>query len=78
MHRIEVNDQALPAHFSGGSSHTFGLAEAVELARQLDRLPASLIIYGIEGSSFTPGTNLSSEVEASAEKLIDQIVLELA
>jgi len=78
VHRLEVTDQPLPAYFSGGSTHTFGLAEAVELARQLDRLPASLIICGVEGQSFTPGADISTEVEAAAEKLIDQIVLELA
>ena len=73
IHRFEVSDQPLPAHFSGGSTHAFGLAEAVELARQLDRLPSSLTIYGIEGKSYDRATGLSPEVEAAAEKLIKEI-----
>ncbi len=78
IHRLEVGRHPLPAHFSGRSSHTFGLAEAVELARQLDRLPASLIIYGIEGKSFAPGPGLSPEVEAAAETVIEQLARELS
>ncbi len=77
IHRIEVNDQPLPAYLSCGSTHAFGLAEAVELARQLDRLPASLVIYGIEGRSFTPSTDLSPEVQAAAEMVIEQLAQEL-
>ena len=77
IHRLQVADRPLPAHFSGGSTHAFGLAEAVELARQLDRLPPNLVIYGIEGNSFDLASGLSPEVEIAAEKLIEQISQEL-
>ena len=77
LHRFEVNEQPLPAHFSGRSTHTFGLAEAVELARQLDRLPPRLVIYGIEGKSFAPGAELSPEVKAAAGTVIEQLAQEL-
>lgn len=77
IHRLGVSDQPLPAHFSGGSTHAFGLAEAVELARQLDRLPTSLTIYGIEGKSYDLATGLSPEVRQAAEKLIEQIAQEV-
>lgn len=78
IHRFEAAGQPLPALFSGGSSHAFGLAEAVELARQLDRLPTSLVIYGVEGKSFDLGTGLSPEVEAVVEVLTEKIVKGLA
>jgi len=78
IHQIEVDDRPLPAHFSGSSSHTFGLAEAVELGRRLDRLPASLIIYGIEGKSYALGEGLSPEVEAAANRLVKQLAQELS
>ena len=78
IHRLEVTDQPLPAHFSGGSTHAFGLAEAVELARQLDRLPPGLVIYGIEARDFTLGTGLSPEAQAAAESLIKQLAQELS
>jgi hydrogenase maturation protease len=77
IHCLEVGDQPLPAHFSGGSTHAFGLAEAVELARQLDRLPAQLTIFGIEGQDYDLASGLSPEVETAAGKLIAQIIQEL-
>ena len=77
IHCLEVGDQPLPAHFSGGSTHAFGLAEAVELARQLDRLPAQLTIFGIEGQDYDLASGLSPEVETAAGKLIAQFSQEL-
>ena len=77
IHRFEAAGQPLPALFSGSSTHAFGLAEAVELARQLDRLPPSLVIYGVEGKSFTPGEGLSPEVEAAVPGVIQQITQDI-
>lgn len=77
IHRLRVADRPLPAQFSGGSSHAFGLAEAVELARQLDCLPPDLLIYGIQGKDFALGAGLSPEVEAAAARLVEQISQEL-
>jgi hydrogenase maturation protease len=78
IHRLEAAGRALPAFFSGHSTHAFGLAEAIELARQLDRLPAQLVVYGIEGDSFELGRGLSPEVEAAAGIVTEQIAQELA
>jgi hydrogenase maturation protease len=78
IHRFEATGQPLPALFSGGSTHAFGLAEAIELARSLDRLPAELVVYGVEGRVFELGTGLSPEVEAAAGILIKQIAEELS
>ena len=56
------------------STHAFGVAEAVELARLLDRLPPSLWIYGIEGSRFEPGAPVSPEVAEAVEKVAQEIL----
>lgn len=55
------------------STHAFGLYEAVELARTLDRLPDHLLIYGIEGRQFAPGERPSAEVEKAVEVVAQQI-----
>jgi hydrogenase assembly chaperone HypC/HupF len=55
------------------STHAFGLYEAVELARTLGRLPDKLLIYGIEGDQFVPGTRPSAEVEKAVELVAQQI-----
>jgi hydrogenase maturation protease len=44
------------------SSHSFGPAEAIELARVIGRLPERIRIYGIEGAKFEPGVAPSTEV----------------
>lgn len=56
------------------STHSFGVAEAVELARLLDRLPPSLWIYGIEGSRFEAGAEVSAAVARAVEKVAQQIL----
>jgi len=60
-----------------GSSHSFGLHEAIELARALKRLPRRLILYGIEGKSFGLGGELSPDVKEAAPRVADRIVAEL-
>jgi hydrogenase maturation protease len=47
------------------SSHGFGLAEAVALARALGTLPKALHLVGIEGAAFTVGTTPSAAVQAA-------------
>ena len=42
------------------STHLLGVAEAVELGRELDRLPQRLTVYGIEGERFDVGEGLSA------------------
>jgi hydrogenase maturation protease len=67
----------LPRDLALGSTHAFGLAEAVELARALGRLPGRLTIYAIEGARFDPGARLSPEVAAAVADVADRILSEL-
>jgi len=41
-----------------------GIADAVELARALGRLPGRLIVYGNEGETFDAGVELAPAVAA--------------
>ncbi len=59
----------LPHGKVSGSSHGFGVAEAVELSRALGTLPRRLRIYGIEGKRFEIGGELSPGVERAIEEL---------
>lgn len=64
----------LPAQFGKNySTHSFGLADAVELARVLACLPEQLIVYGIEGECFDPGMPLSPEVRKAVEQVAHQV-----
>jgi hydrogenase maturation protease len=55
------------------STHALGVAEAVELARALGRLPPKLILYGIEGMKFDRGGPVSPEVADAVERLAQDI-----
>jgi hydrogenase maturation protease len=55
------------------SSHGFGIAEAINLAKILDLLPHHLRVYGIEGKNFGIGETVSPEVLASVAPVAQQI-----
>ena len=80
IHRLDARIEKLPGWFSHSSTHLFGIGEAIELARIMEELPAKLIVYGIEGLDFSPGTELSpevAEVVPAAANLILQEILHL-
>ena len=76
--RFDASSEALPVEFLHCSTHAFGLAEAVELARSLGTLPPRVIVYGIEGISFEYGAPLNPEVAAGVEKATAMIEIELS
>ncbi len=78
IQRFDAHDTPLPAQFVGDySTHSFGLIEAIELARVLGCLPPQVIVYGIEGQCFDLDAPLSVEVEAAAHKAAELIITEL-
>jgi len=44
----------------------------------INRLPPSLILYGIEGNCFVCGSELTPAVEKAAGKLIRRVIGEIA
>lgn len=77
IHRFEPPDDPLPAELFRSSTHALGLAEAVELARELGRLPKRLVVYGIEGESFEAGEGLTPAVDEAVAKLAQRLEREL-
>jgi hydrogenase maturation protease len=53
------------------STHSLSLADAVELGRALGRLPARLVVVGVEGADFTLGAPLSPPITAALPGLLD-------
>jgi hydrogenase maturation protease len=60
------------------SSHGFGIAEAINLARILQLLPKSVTVYGIEGKHFGIGETVSPEVLNSVEEVAQQIATSIS
>ena len=77
IRRFDVSSAPLPARLRGsGSTHAFGLHEAIELGRALDRLPRRLIVFAVEGRQFEVGAALSGEVAAAVAPLADAVLEE--
>jgi hydrogenase maturation protease len=72
-----VGTRPLPALFSRVSTHAFGVAEAIELARALGQLPPALVVYGVEGATFEAGAGLSAAVAAAVPQVVAQVRQEL-
>jgi hydrogenase maturation protease len=72
VHRLTVG------HFNGeraraASSHGMDLGQAVELARELDRLPERLVLYAVEAADVGFGAELTPAVAAAIHRLADEI-----
>lgn len=59
------------------SSHALGLGEAVELGLAVERMPADLHIYSIEGKDFGLGPGLTPEVAAATADVAARITAHL-
>jgi hydrogenase maturation protease len=77
VRRIPAHETRLPDELTRASTHVLGVGEAIELARALGRLPARTIVYGIEGSRFDTGAELSPEVAAAVGAVAAAIRSEL-
>jgi hydrogenase maturation protease len=78
IHRLDASDRELPREVFRTSTHHVGLAEAVELARALGRLPSRTVVYGIEGESFGVGDELTSVVAGVIDRVAAAVREEVA
>ncbi len=78
VRRFDVSAAPLPQAAFGLSTHGFGLAEAIELARTLALLPTHCIVYAIEGESFEVGASLSLPVATAVADVARRLGAEIA
>lgn len=71
--RLEASAGPLPSRLGGASTHLLGVAEAVELARVVGRLPRHLTLIAIEAHEFAYGAPLSPQVEAAVETVANEL-----
>ena len=76
--RFDVAAASLPCEARGFSTHGFGLAEAIELARVLGHLPPRCIVFAMEGRCFERGAQLSAEVETAVYEVARRIFAEIS
>lgn len=76
--RFDASIRPLPQHLGTTcSTHDFGLNEAVELARAVDRLPDRFVVIGVEGADFSPGNGFSPAVDGAVEWAVEAVLQEL-
>jgi hydrogenase maturation protease len=74
VHRLAV-PHAGGERARAASSHGIDLGQAVELARELGRLPERLVLYAVEAADVGHGVGLSAAVAEAAERLADEIAV---
>ena len=77
VHRIDASTGPIPATLSAASTHTLGVGEAIELARALGRLPARLVLYGIEAERIAAGAELTPAVAGAVDDAVARVLAEL-
>lgn len=70
---LDAADGDIPAGTFRSSSHQFGLADAIAVARTLGRLPRSLRVVGVEGECFGFGEGLTPAVATAVEAVVAQV-----
>lgn len=77
VRRLDLACDSLPTDHAGSSSHEFGLAAAIGLARALQCAPRNIVVYAVEGRRFDGGAPMSVEVAAAAEDVAGRIMAEI-
>lgn len=72
IRRLDAISSPLP---EGGftSTHAFDLGTAISMSRVLGRLPASLVVYGIEAGDVSPGTGMTASVELAMQSVLSEL-----
>lgn len=77
VHRFDVALAPLPSIGFGLTTHDLALAEILELARTLGKLPAQCVVYAVEGQSFEVGAPLAPPVRAAVIALCETLRSEI-
>ncbi len=74
---FDLIETQLPEEFRRTSTHGFGIFEAIELGKVLNQMPKKASFHGIEGKNFNVGEDVSAEMMANIDKLVENVIEEL-
>jgi hydrogenase maturation protease len=77
-HRIDLATGDLPPDRASTSSHDFGVAAAIALARTLGVAPRDIVVFAVEGRSFDAGASMTHEVASAAGEVVEHVIAEVA
>jgi hydrogenase maturation protease len=72
--RFDLLKQQIPPEKFRFSTHNMSLPDTIQLAKQLNNLPAELRLFAIEGKIFDHGMLITPEVTESLELVVNQII----
>lgn len=73
---FDAHAEALPERaLRSCTTHSFGVGDAIELARSLGRLPARVEVYAIEGADFAVGEAVTPAVADAARELAGRLAV---
>lgn len=78
LHRLDAAAGPLPQGMFGVSTHGFGVAEGIELARALGALPPVCVVYAVEGERFETGAPMSEAVARALPRAAESITKDIA
>jgi len=78
LHRLDAAAGPLPQGMFGVSTHGFGVAEGIELARALGALPPVCVVYAVEGERFETGAPISEAVARTLPLAAESITKDIA
>ncbi len=76
IHRLDASAGPIGSQMFPRSSHALGTVDALELARAMGILPATVIVYGIEAGNTEAGQPLSPSVAKALDQVVQQVVQE--
>ena len=76
VYRFDAADP-LTGRFRHRGTHAFSLADVIELARALDKLPGHLAGFGIEGAGFAIGAGLSPQAAAAVDEATSLLLADI-
>ena len=77
LREFDVSIAEIPEHSCHSSSHAFGLAEAIGVARRIGMLPKRMFVFGLEGENFGFGRRLSRTIREHTPELLEAIILRI-
>jgi hydrogenase maturation protease len=76
-YRINARRQTIPSDFFHYSTHAFSVAESIELAKVIGKLPEHCVLFGIEGNDFGMGMTVSQPVQDASDQVVALILNEI-
>jgi len=77
VHVLDASAGPLAARTAIASTHGLGLAEALELGRALHRLPARIVVVGIEAGQTGTAEGLTAPVLGALDAAASQVIAQL-